>query len=47
MATETFAKNKAIIIDKGQHKDWQLREIALSAMQESFEAVPAKVIKAN
>ena len=47
MATETFAKNKAIIIDKGQHKDWQLREIALSAMQESFEAAPAKVIKAN
>lgn len=39
-ATDNFLKSKAIILDKGQHKDWQQRELALNAMHECFEAVP-------
>lgn len=34
-------------MQKGQHKDWQEREIALTAMHESFEAAPRKVIHEN
>ena len=46
-ATESFNKNKAIVIEKGQHKDWQQREIALNAMNEMFEIAPQKLIKEN
>lgn len=39
-ATDSFERNKAIVIEKGHHKDWQQREIALNAMHECFETVP-------
>jgi len=47
MAQENFDKNRAIIVEKGQHKDWQQRELALNAMFECFETTPSKIIKEN
>lgn len=41
---EAFDKNKMLVMEKGQHKDWTQREIALTAMQECFENVPNKII---
>ena len=46
-AQETFNRNKAIILEKGQHKEWQQREIALNAMHECFETIPASIVKEN
>ena len=46
-AKETFEKNKAIITEKGQHKDWHERELALNAMHDCFEVVPQKILKEN
>ena len=47
IATEAFEKKKAIVLEKGQHKDWQQRELALTAMHECFETVPARLLKEN
>lgn len=44
---EILDTNKAIVADKGKHKDWQLREQALVAMQEVFEAVSPSLLKEN
>jgi len=44
-AQETFDKNKDIVLKKGQHKDWQERELALNAMHECFEVAPQKIIR--
>lgn len=46
-AHETFEKRKAIVLDKGHHKDWQQRELALTAMQECFENVPPPIVAEN
>ena len=46
-AKADFDKNKLIVIDKGQHKDWQMRELALTAMHECFEGTPSSIIKEN
>lgn len=46
-AQEHFDRNKAIVMEKGQHKDWQQRELALNAMHECFETTPSKIIKEN
>ena len=45
MAQENFDRNKAIVMEKSQHKDWQQRELALNAMHECFETTPNKIIK--
>lgn len=42
---ETFEKNKRIIEEKGTHKDWQQKELALQAMQEIYEMVSFSVLK--
>ena len=34
---ENFERLKAIITEKGVHKDWTQREIALNSLQECFE----------
>lgn len=34
---ENFEKLKAIVMEKGTHKDWTQREIALNSLQECFE----------
>lgn len=39
-AIACFEKNKSIVMDKGQHKDWQQRELALNALHECIEVVP-------
>ena len=39
-AQESFERSKAIVMEKGQHKDWQQRELALTAMHDCFEAAP-------
>jgi hypothetical protein len=36
LSAEDLEKHKAIIKDKGSHKDWTYREQALQAMQECF-----------
>ena len=46
-AIALFNKNKAIVMDKGQSKDWTQREVALTAMHEGFEATPISVLKNN
>ena len=47
MHVELFNKNKAIVQEKGQHKDWHERELALNAMHECFENVSLKIVKEN
>ena len=42
--TEIFEKNAKIIEEKGTHKDWVQRELALQAMQETYEIVSAKLL---
>ena len=42
---EDFDKKKAIVLEKGQHKDWQQRELALTAMHECFESIPQRIVK--
>jgi hypothetical protein len=39
---ENFLRLKTIITEKGIHKDWTQREIALTSLQECFEMVHAK-----
>jgi hypothetical protein len=39
---ENFERLKTIITEKGVHKDWTQREIALTSMQECFEMVNSK-----
>ena len=46
-AQEKFDKSKAIVIEKGQHKDWTQRELALTAMYECFENIPQSIVKEN
>ena len=47
MHVELFNKNKTIVQEKGQHKDWHERELALNAMHECFENVSLKIVKEN
>jgi PDZ domain-containing secreted protein len=42
---EILETNKAIIAEKGKHKEWGQREAALVAMQEIFESVTVSILK--
>ena len=42
---EVLEKNKTIIAEKGSHKDWVQREMALQAIQEVFEIVSISILK--
>jgi len=44
-AAESFAKHKVVVVEKGHHKEWQEREVALNAMHECFEAAPLKIVR--
>ena len=44
---EVFEKNKLIVMEKGRHKDWMFKEIALNAMLECFENAKTLDIEAN
>ena len=44
---EIFEKNKLIVIEKCHAKDWQIKELALQAMQECFENCTPKIVKEN
>ena len=46
-AHENFEKQKAVVLDKGMHKDWQQRELALNAMHECFDLIPQTIVKDN
>ena len=46
-ALERFERNKAIVQDKCQSKDWKLRELGLNAMLECFESTPASILRDN
>ena len=44
---ETFERNKLIVIEKCNQKDWMIKELALQAMQECFEHCTTAIIKKN
>ena len=44
---ESLDKFKSIIYDKGNHKDWTQREIALQNIQECFQLVAKNTLNAD